>query len=137
MSRTLRSSALAAALLLSVPATRAFAQATDATDRATVVDSRELVTPAPRASAPVAAVVAPAPVAAHRTVATEDVRVAREDAAQRAGAAAAAASGRSKTLMVVGGAALVAGALIGDDVGTLFMVGGAIAGLYGLYLYMQ
>ena len=39
-------------------------------------------------------------------------------------------------LMAVGGAALVIGAVIGDDAGTIVMLGGAIVGLYGLYLFL-
>ena len=39
-------------------------------------------------------------------------------------------------LMAVGGAALVIGAVIGDDAGTLVMLGGAVVGLYGLYLFL-
>jgi hypothetical protein len=39
-------------------------------------------------------------------------------------------------LMVVGGAALVIGAVIGDDAGTIVMLGGAGIGLYGLYLFL-
>ena len=42
-----------------------------------------------------------------------------------------------QTLMIVGGAAFVAGALIGDDAGAVVMIGGAVVGLYGLYLYLQ
>ena len=45
--------------------------------------------------------------------------------------------GRSETLMIVGGAAFVAGLIIGDDAGTIVMVSGAAIGLYGLYLYLQ
>ena len=45
--------------------------------------------------------------------------------------------GRAETYMIVGGAAFVAGLLIGDDAGTVVMVGGAAVGLYGLYLYLQ
>lgn len=45
--------------------------------------------------------------------------------------------GRPVALMIVGGAALLVGAVIGDDVGTLFMIGGAVALLYGLYKYLQ
>ena len=40
-------------------------------------------------------------------------------------------------LMIVGGAAFLAGAIIGGDAGTIIMVGGAGIGLYGLYLYLQ
>lgn len=39
-------------------------------------------------------------------------------------------------MMIVGGAALLVGAVIGDDAGTLVMVGGAGIGLYGLYLFL-
>ena len=39
-------------------------------------------------------------------------------------------------LMAVGGAALVVGAVIGEDAGTLVMLGGAVVGLYGLYLFL-
>ena len=45
--------------------------------------------------------------------------------------------GHSKALMIAGGAALVAGLLIGDDAGALLAVGGAVVGLYGLYLYVR
>jgi hypothetical protein len=44
---------------------------------------------------------------------------------------------QSVALMIVGGAAVVLGALIGDDVGTVFMIGGAVALLIGLYQYLQ
>lgn len=40
-------------------------------------------------------------------------------------------------LMVVGGAAMIAGAAIGGDAGTIFMVGGAVVGLWGLYNFLQ
>lgn len=39
--------------------------------------------------------------------------------------------------MIIGGAALVGGAIIGGDAGTLVMLGGLGYGLYGLYLYLQ
>jgi hypothetical protein len=45
--------------------------------------------------------------------------------------------GQPEALMIVGGAAFLAGALIGGDAGTIVMVGGAGIGLYGLYLYLQ
>lgn len=45
--------------------------------------------------------------------------------------------GVSQTLMIVGGAAFIAGAIIGDDAGTVMMVAGAGVGLYGLYLYLR
>jgi|GEM_PF-2105922 len=45
--------------------------------------------------------------------------------------------GLSQTLMIVGGAAFIAGAIVGDDAGTVMMVAGAGVGLYGLYLYLH
>ncbi len=48
-----------------------------------------------------------------------------------------ASAGRPVALMIVGGAAIVVGSIIGDAPGTLFMIGGAVALLYGLYLWLQ
>lgn len=45
--------------------------------------------------------------------------------------------GQPIALMIVGGAAIVLGAVIGGDAGTLFMIGGAVTGLFGLYQYLQ
>ena len=39
-------------------------------------------------------------------------------------------------LMIVGGAALILGSVIGDDAGALMMVGGGVVGLVGLYQYL-
>jgi hypothetical protein len=45
--------------------------------------------------------------------------------------------GQPMALMVVGGAALLAGLIIGGGAGTAIAVGGAVVGLYGLYEYLQ
>lgn len=45
--------------------------------------------------------------------------------------------GQARAMMVVGVAALVAGAVIGGTPGTIVMVGGAVIGLVGLYNYLQ
>ena len=45
--------------------------------------------------------------------------------------------GQARALMIVGGAAILAGAIIGDDAGGIIMVGGAVVGLIGLYEYLQ
>jgi hypothetical protein len=45
--------------------------------------------------------------------------------------------GRPVALMLVGGAAIVLGILIGGDIGTLFEIGGAVVVLVGLYQYLQ
>ncbi len=46
-------------------------------------------------------------------------------------------TGRNLALVIVGGAALVTGLLIGDDAGAILAVGGAVVGLYGLYQIMR
>jgi hypothetical protein len=45
--------------------------------------------------------------------------------------------GQAKALMGVGIAGVVAGAFIGGDGGRIVMIGSAVVGLYGLYLYLQ
>lgn len=45
--------------------------------------------------------------------------------------------GKPMALMIVGGAAFVLGAVIGQEAGTLFMIGGAAAFLIGLYQYVK
>lgn len=39
-------------------------------------------------------------------------------------------------LMIFGGAALITGLIIGNNAGTVIAVGGALVGLYGLYVYL-
>ena len=68
-------------------------------------------------------------------------RVASHAVSTKGGAPAPLLQNRSSNrnsvaLMIVGGAALVVGAVIGDDPGTLVMLGGAAIGLYGLYLFL-
>lgn len=45
--------------------------------------------------------------------------------------------GRNPALMIVGGVAIVIGGIIGGDSGTILMVGGAVAGLVGLWRFLQ
>ena len=91
--------------------------------------------PAP-ASAPVAAQPAatPAPVGPTLDAAVVAVRhapVATTATAPRGG------YGQSVALMVVGGAAVLVGLIIGGGAGTAIAIGGAVAGLIGLYPYLQ
>jgi hypothetical protein len=44
---------------------------------------------------------------------------------------------RAETLMIVGGAALVTGLVVGDDAGTVLILAGAGIGGYGLYLHLS
>jgi hypothetical protein len=79
-----------------------------------------------------------APVVAGPTVATASVAV-RRAPADAAAAAPAPARGqdRGTALMIVGGAAILTGIVIGNGAGYAISVGGAVVGLYGLYLYLQ
>jgi hypothetical protein len=45
--------------------------------------------------------------------------------------------GRAEALMIVGGAAVVIGLIIGDGAGNALAFGGAVAGLFGLYQYLR
>jgi hypothetical protein len=65
------------------------------------------------------------------------MRVPMADRATVAFPAPANNVGKPVALMVVGGAAIILGSVVGDDVGTIFSIGGAIALLYGLYLYLR
>jgi hypothetical protein len=105
--------ALTALVLLAPPVT---AQATDA---ATSSAATATTAPASNALAPqaagvtraVAATEAPAPVPQFRT--------------------------RGGRLMFFGGAALLTGAVIGGQAGGIIAVGGAVIGLYGLWIYLN
>jgi hypothetical protein len=44
---------------------------------------------------------------------------------------------QSQVLMIVGGAALISGLIIGDGLGDVLAIGGAGVGLYGLYRFLQ
>lgn len=47
------------------------------------------------------------------------------------------ATGNSPAMMIVGGVALLVGAVIGGDEGTIIMVGGGVLGLFGLWHYLR
>ena len=44
---------------------------------------------------------------------------------------------RSVALMIVGGAALIVGSVVGGDSGNIMMVGGGVIGLIGLWNYLK
>ncbi len=73
------------------------------------------------------------------TVSSSAVGIRRAPAANAAVPAADArmGAGRNVALMVVGGAALIIGAVIGGTAGVLIAVTGAAIGLYGLYNFIQ
>lgn len=129
--------AFAVVAAFAVAAPVAGAQERTATDSLAALATTTPAVPA----ADVVPAVAPAPVAATRPAVPADVpadafRAAR---AREAGVAVAQAgsAGQGKVYMIVGGAAFLAGAIIGGDAGTLIMVGGAGVGIYGLYLFLQ
>ncbi|GLC24348.1 hypothetical protein [Roseisolibacter agri] len=45
--------------------------------------------------------------------------------------------GQPEALMIVGGAAVVIGLIVGDDAGGILAFGGAVTGLVGLYQYLR
>jgi hypothetical protein len=75
------------------------------------------------------------------TVSSNTVGIRRTNVASATAAAPAAearlGAGRNVALMVVGGAALIIGAVIGGTAGVLIAVTGAAVGLYGLYHFVQ
>ena len=46
-------------------------------------------------------------------------------------------TGRNPALMIVGVAALLVGAVVGGNAGTIVMIGGGVVGLIGLWNYLQ
>lgn len=46
-------------------------------------------------------------------------------------------NGRNVAMMIVGGAAIVVGGMVGGDGGTIIAVTGAVVGLMGLFRYLQ
>jgi hypothetical protein len=97
-------------------------------------------TPAqPVSAATVAAPAVAAPVAGPTVEqAAVAVRAPAQAHDQQASAAASRAGlGTARAQMIVGFAALVAGAIIGDTPGTIIMITGAAVGLWGLYNYLQ
>lgn len=92
--------------------------------------------PAPERPAAVAGpALAAAPAALGAPTRFETAPVSQEDAALQA--RARNGFSQSQVLMIVGGAALLTGLIIGEDAGTVLAVGGAGVGLYGLYRYLQ
>lgn len=74
--------------------------------------------------------------AASSAVRWAPVQMATEGQPSSPSAVLASRRSQSKVLMIVGGAAIVIGAIAGDDAGTILIIGGAGFGLYGLYMYL-
>lgn len=86
---------------------------------------------------PAAVEAPPAPVGPTLATASVAVRQSSADANAAPASAAAGGQGRGTALMVVGGAAVLVGLVIGNGAGNAIAVGGAVVGLYGLYQYLQ
>lgn len=71
------------------------------------------------------------------TLAAASVAVRHAEAPVTSAPARRGGYGQPVALMVVGGAALLTGLIIGNDAGTAIAVGGAVVGLVGLYQYLQ
>ncbi len=102
-------------------------------------DSRPAATPAVEAAAVPAPVAQPQPAGPTMDRATAGVRLMREP---NTGEAAnplprREPTNQNKAMMIVGGAGILAGAIIGKDPGTIIMVGGAGLGLWGLWKYLE
>lgn len=130
----------AAVVAFSVPSAM-FAQADNALALAPAP-----VAPAVTMSAPIGSAPTTAPTTAPTAMARPDVAgIQRYDAAaaradahtMSAAAATGLHQGQGMALMVVGGAAIVGGLLIGDDGGHAVAIGGLIVGLVGLYEYVR
>ena len=138
LSTLVRGAAVGAAFALS--ASLAGAQQLDRPAAELVATSAPAIPVTDSAAAAAMAAEAAAPALAATSVGVRSRTLSVASAAEREAAAAQAARAgftQSQVLMIVGGAAFLTGAIIGDDAGTIVMLGGAAVGLYGLYLYLQ
>ncbi len=85
------------------------------------------------ATASQASPVAPGPTLSGQTVGVRQVATASAEAPR----VQQSSNSRNVTWMIVGGAALVVGSVVGGDAGTIIMVTGAVIGLVGLFRYLQ
>ena len=99
-----------------------------------VADAQLAAAAAPASDAPVSTDLAVA-TGPSMDAATLSPRVS-SDAALSANAMRRPSRGSGVGLMIFGGAALITGLIIGNDAGTVIAVGGALVGLYGLYVYL-
>jgi hypothetical protein len=113
---------------------------TAALSMSSIAGAQEITTQQPSQPSPAAVVTASvqAPVGPTLDAATVGIhRDATQSATTPTNATPVRRGDQPTALMIVGGVAFLAGAIIGGDAGTIIMVGGAAVGLYGLYLYLQ
>jgi hypothetical protein len=102
---------------------------------ATPVDPAVAVAPVPVVVAAEAAPVSFAPTTANASVGIQ--RTAASSDAASLTPVPQGSVGRNPAMMIVGGVALIAGAVIGGESGTIIMIGGGLLGLYGLWQYLK
>ncbi len=122
---------LLALIALTSTATGASAQAVDATT--------DLAAPTAQAPVTVAPAEVAAPIAGPRLDQGRSGIAAVREAASTAPTPVPQEISRRRGVpqMIIGGAAILGGAVIGGDAGSIISVGGLVYGLYGLYLYLQ
>jgi len=100
--------------------------------------SRSAAAQTPASPAPAVTSTAPA-VSYAPTLAATRFGISTEAQAPLTTDASAARMGRreGRAFALVGGAAVIAGILIGGDAGTVIAIGGAGIGLYGLYIWQR
>ena len=135
MSRFRFALSTAVATVLLVPAA---AQAQRAMPAAFAPASYAPVTIAPAADVATPSTLSDAPTLSRAVAdsAVADAKDARE-ASARMSPSDHANVGPNIGLMIVGGAAIVTGAVVGGSAGTVLVVGGAAVGLYGLWRYVH
>ncbi len=73
----------------------------------------------------------------HQAAQESAVQLHRSDAAAVATSRRFSSRAPGATMMIIGGAAIVAGILVGGDGGTILILGGVAVGAYGVYLYTR
>jgi len=138
MSALRRTAAVIAVFLLAAPLVSALAAQTTAQD---TLDRLSATAPAP-----LAVTQASLPTTANLELQAPKARIIAAGVTQRVSgtsnvptlfAARATQESRNPAMMVVGGAALIVGAVVGGRAGSVIMIGGGILGLVGLWNYMQ
>lgn len=135
--------AVAALLVASLAGTRVQAQNEQFVSDDQAVTAQDAPANAAADATPAVAVDAPAPAAVETPVSTGPSMEASalsprlsHTTALSANAMRRPSRGSGVGLMIFGGAALITGLIIGGDAGTVIAVGGALVGLYGLYVYL-
>ena len=125
-----------AAPLVSALAAQATAQDTVA-QVVTSVDSLPTAAPTTIPTAFAVRVVAPALITPAGVTQPKSAGLARASMAAPFAMRSASDGSHNPAMMVVGGAALIVGAVVGGKAGTIVMIGGGILGLVGLWNYLQ